>query len=496
MGKVFINVCQHDEIDPPSSTPVTAADGRKGQSWSMPHLCSPKAKEEKDKAGHACTVIDIVFHNEVLARCEHPGPLGEQWKAMVSKTAVEMVGKLHELDLDPAYKVLKMKYYGEVGGQGCSTMSWKPKEAFSQERPTEDRRNNEVAAGGCVTSAGDEALPAKPPTSAKRWRTPQHSLVHRGVGELASTWGDSRVESSGRPRELVVKVTLPELSSAADIGLDITERTFELCHEGMGYKLELPLPYAVLSEQGSAKFDKVKKMLVVTLPVKTDAHTHPKWTPKSQGQTEEEAARELREEQEKEAAELRAAEAVAKARKDAELQARMQRAQEEEALKEKRRKEAIARADAEAAGRARQAAAKASHPSQQVRPSSNCTPIDHAEPSPASTASTPVTTTGVESGARVESRSFPTDGSNYVPPLPPPPMSKPTDAEVRAAAKLDAHRTQGTHRSSSDSEWVVVSAGENVTLPTEDANADHGSSTKPTGSVTAAFANDLLYELD
>lgn len=52
----------------------------------------------------------------------------------------------------------------------------------------------------------------------------------------------------------------------------------------MGYKLELPLPYAVLSEQGSAKFDKVKKMLVVTLPVKTDAHTHPKWTPKSQGQ--------------------------------------------------------------------------------------------------------------------------------------------------------------------------------------------------------------------
>jgi len=58
----------------------------------------------------------------------------------------------------------------------------------------------------------------------------------------------------------VVKVQLPELSSAADIDLDITQRTFELCHEGAGYKLQLPLPYPVLSEQGSAKFDKGKKV--------------------------------------------------------------------------------------------------------------------------------------------------------------------------------------------------------------------------------------------
>ena len=72
-GKVFINVCHHEEIDPPSSKAVTGPDGRRGESWSMPHLVSPKAKEEKDKSDHVCVVIDIVFHTDVLKRCDANG---------------------------------------------------------------------------------------------------------------------------------------------------------------------------------------------------------------------------------------------------------------------------------------------------------------------------------------------------------------------------------------------------------------------------------------
>ena len=43
------------------------------------------------------------------------------------------------------------------------------------------------------------------------------SVVHRGVGDLAGTWNDSNLQTSSRPRELVVRVELPELSSAAEI---------------------------------------------------------------------------------------------------------------------------------------------------------------------------------------------------------------------------------------------------------------------------------------
>ena len=52
----------------------------------MPHLCSPKPKEEKDKSGHACTVIDVVFNTEVLTRTAAAGPLGTRWKEMAANT--------------------------------------------------------------------------------------------------------------------------------------------------------------------------------------------------------------------------------------------------------------------------------------------------------------------------------------------------------------------------------------------------------------------------
>ena len=139
LGKLFINVCTHEEIDRPTAQEVTAPDGRQGQTWSMPHLCSPKVKEEKDRAGHKCSVVDIVFHPEVVSRCDAPPPAGERWKEMVASTAVEMVGKLHQLDLDPQYKLLKVRYFGDTG-EGPSTMSWKPASAFEGKGETVEVR--------------------------------------------------------------------------------------------------------------------------------------------------------------------------------------------------------------------------------------------------------------------------------------------------------------------------------------------------------------------
>ena len=77
MGKVFINVCCHDEIDKPEATSVTdPKTGQQGQSWSMPHLVSPALRDDKCKKGHVCKVVDIVFHTEVLLRAEREGPMG------------------------------------------------------------------------------------------------------------------------------------------------------------------------------------------------------------------------------------------------------------------------------------------------------------------------------------------------------------------------------------------------------------------------------------
>ena len=179
-GKVFINVCQHDEIDPPKSENVTAPDGR--QSWSLPHLCSPKPKEEKDKQGHMVDVIDIVFNTEVLTRCDDER-LGDRWKEMVSRAVIEMVGKLHELDLDPEFKSLNTKYFApSTASEGCSTLAWKPENAFAPQ-PDKPRTNaaekkskkkaNEGSGGGGRRRDGQRQRPGCQPAEYDDGRSDQ-----------------------------------------------------------------------------------------------------------------------------------------------------------------------------------------------------------------------------------------------------------------------------------------------------------------------------------
>ena len=67
---------------------------------------------------------------------------------------------------------------------------------------------------------------------------------------------------------MVVEISLPEMSSAKGIDLDVLEYLLTLeSSEPVAYKLVLKLPYPVNEDQGSAKFDKTLKTLNVTLPV-------------------------------------------------------------------------------------------------------------------------------------------------------------------------------------------------------------------------------------
>ena len=67
---------------------------------------------------------------------------------------------------------------------------------------------------------------------------------------------------------LIIEIDLPLLRSAAPIALDIFEKQVVLVsHEPAKYKLSINVPYLVDENLGSAKFDKAKRKLVVSLPV-------------------------------------------------------------------------------------------------------------------------------------------------------------------------------------------------------------------------------------
>jgi dynein assembly factor 2 len=77
-----------------------------------------------------------------------------------------------------------------------------------------------------------------------------------------------QIVNSTRPKELIIEIDLPLCKSTANVKLDIFEKRLYLESNKPNYKLDLNLAYPVNEDDGNAKFDKSKRKLVVSLPVK------------------------------------------------------------------------------------------------------------------------------------------------------------------------------------------------------------------------------------
>eukprot|EP00163_Fabomonas_tropica_P004367 TRINITY_DN13847_c0_g1_i2.p1 TRINITY_DN13847_c0_g1~~TRINITY_DN13847_c0_g1_i2.p1 ORF type:complete len:380 (-),score=109.84 TRINITY_DN13847_c0_g1_i2:121-1260(-) len=77
--------------------------------------------------------------------------------------------------------------------------------------------------------------------------------------------GGSR-KRRNRPSELCITIELPQLENKKELDLEVNERHIHLeC--GQIYLLDIRLAYQVDEDNGSAKYDKSKRTLTVTLPV-------------------------------------------------------------------------------------------------------------------------------------------------------------------------------------------------------------------------------------
>ncbi|KAH7491782.1 Protein kintoun [Phytophthora ramorum] len=118
----------------------------------------------------------------------------------------------------------------------------------------------------------------------KRKKEMEHQLIYRGRFELLHHMqadpGKNVPEDRHRPKELVIEISFPLSSSAKGLDLDVSERMVRLSAgpdvPGNYEPLELALPFPVIEDKGTAKFDRKNHKLVVTLPVQ------PPPTPKPQ----------------------------------------------------------------------------------------------------------------------------------------------------------------------------------------------------------------------
>eukprot|EP00906_Rhabdomonas_costata_P014368 RCo020672 len=96
---------------------------------------------------------------------------------------------------------------------------------------------------------------------------PKYEIIHRGEIGLQDAWNAREVTARHLPLQLVVRVELPDVTSAAQVDVDVTESELKLTSEKFNYELTLRLPFPVDPERCAAVFDKAKRKLSLTMAV-------------------------------------------------------------------------------------------------------------------------------------------------------------------------------------------------------------------------------------
>ena len=311
--KAFINICKNENIGKSTFTKESGPNGR-GVQWSIPHSIT-RPREDLDKSGEKCTVYDVVFHPETYRMAESD----PRFKKLVHDTALDAIEGHFNVSLDKKniktprlknnYKgaitstVLRTRREDQAGqSEGLPsdsilnqmpypydsnkttkemTTEWLEKEGKrkTSKRSSDKAQSNESTA----KESSSQDIPSSSSlkddytmsqsteiSSSKEDKpiTPKYTILHRSAVDLQEFRNAPDAKTSTRPKELVISIDLPKLKSANTVDLDIVENHIMLkCTTPASYELELRLPYPVDETNGTAKFDKSKSQLNITLPV-------------------------------------------------------------------------------------------------------------------------------------------------------------------------------------------------------------------------------------
>jgi len=239
--KVFLNICSDGNIGKPASKAETVS-GSQGLQWSIPYSQS-QPREDIDRSGEKCVVYDVIFHPDTM----YLATRDSRMKGLVHSTALDALEQAFGAKCDRNnLKYPKMKFKGIFR----PTIIRKPVEGLTEKPSINQDIISELASSKTME--------------------PKYSLKYRSNSDLQDhVIQPANQIRSYRPKEIVVDIELPLLDSAAGVDLDVQEKSLCLMREEPPkYKLFIDLPYPVDEENGTAKFDKSKKCLAVTLPVK------------------------------------------------------------------------------------------------------------------------------------------------------------------------------------------------------------------------------------
>ena len=267
--KAFINISSSDLMDKPSSEARTEGENRRGLMWSIPHSFSPPREDYCETNKTKCMVFDVVFHPDTL----HMAKSNPRFKKMLEDTALDGIANQFSTNLnksDVQYPNIEFKGTPQAvvirKSKDDKNVLQTPLEKTDPKSYIFGEDHSKKESSSSQKTEG-KVEKCKPDGEDKKGGpiTPKYSIVHQ------SDWNIQNMRDNVtdiRPHRLLAIVDLPLLDSAKSVNLDVFERNFKLnSDEPIVYELDAPLPYPVDTNAGSAKFDKSKRQLHITLQV-------------------------------------------------------------------------------------------------------------------------------------------------------------------------------------------------------------------------------------
>ncbi|XP_034419078.1 protein kintoun [Cyclopterus lumpus] len=273
--KCFINICVSEHVGKPACKCGVSEDGRRGQSWSLPHSLPP-GRQDTDPKGNKIHIHDVIFHPDTV----HMASKNKRFMDLVDSTAIQGIQNTFKVTLDKNnVREMSTKYKGApqpcvlrkpIPGYKSKEPSEEPDPlAFpypDEKRPSVSLKMKPTESAATENSSDAEAKRVQP-EKVKEPTKPNYTVKYRSFVDLQDFRYSRDSAQSPRPKEIVVTVAMPLLKAASDASLEVKERQLLLSSKKPAYRLELPLAYPVDEDKGEAKFNKQRGQLTVTLSV-------------------------------------------------------------------------------------------------------------------------------------------------------------------------------------------------------------------------------------
>ena len=281
--KVFINLCMDEEIKAPNLERVN-----QGGNWQLPYAMG-HPRHDQDNKKKNCFTFDIAFHPMAFQISES----SSKFMKLLCDTAVSGANQLLQSQgekVSEDYKLMKnLKCKGGTPGsimvavermENPETPVKEREKTYklSEEGPKlykelvssqiKNQREQEDLKIRAETKAAELEKDVKVEEELKKVNglyVPKHKVVYSSPVDLGE-FIENRYKAYKRPKEVVVTVAVPLLESLADCKIDVKEKHLVFDVKGV-YYLEVKLDFDVVEDKASAKFDRKRKELKITLPI-------------------------------------------------------------------------------------------------------------------------------------------------------------------------------------------------------------------------------------